>query len=125
MTVMTNSAADQRMSALQKANQVRTGRAALKIEIASLSPMDGRRRVAEILRDPPPCMETVRVHELLRCCRLIGIGKAYRFLARHRVSDARRIGTLTQRQVSMIAAELEKPGVLGSVWDHMREESAS
>jgi hypothetical protein len=56
---------EQAIGALARATAVKTQRRALQREIHSLGPHDGRRRVAEVLRDPSDYMEDLAVGELL------------------------------------------------------------
>jgi hypothetical protein len=64
---------EQRLRALEQANEVRTVRAELKKELAS-----GTIELVQILADPPPCVRTARVRDLLLVLPKIASVKAAR-----------------------------------------------
>jgi len=84
---------EQRLRALEQANQVRTARAALKQELAA-----GKIELAHILADPPPCMRTARVRDLLLVLPKIGSVRAARILAHCGIAHSKTLGGLTERQ---------------------------
>jgi hypothetical protein len=90
-----------RLAALQLANDVRRGRAALKREIAT-----GSVRVADVLVDPPAVAAGIPVAALLVSQRGWGRVKSSRFLLSNGVSETRKLGELSQRQRELLAAEL-------------------
>ena len=84
---------EQRLRALEQANEVRTARAELKRELAS-----GTIELVQILVDPPPCMRTARVRDLLLVLPKIGSVKAARILAHCGIAHSKTLGGLTERQ---------------------------
>lgn len=95
----------QRREALAQASAVRTQRAALKAELRS-----GRRSLAELLAEPPACLERIKVAELLRALPGYGPVRVERLLARCRVSPAKTLAGLTARQRSELMAALGHAG---------------
>ena len=91
----------QHMQALDRANDVRLARAALKRKVAA-----GRVAAAEIVEQAPPETETMTIAELLTSQRRWGSIRARKFLAPLALSETKRLGTLTPRQRSMLADEL-------------------
>ena len=84
---------EQRLVALEQANEVRTARAALKKELAA-----GKVELVQILADPPSCMRTARVRDLLLVLPKIGSVKAARILAHCGIAHSKTLGGLTERQ---------------------------
>jgi hypothetical protein len=78
------------LCALAKANEVRVARAQLKRGVAA-----GRIELARVLADPPTCVQTAKVNELL----VPRIGPAGRSCARPLSDRARKtVGSLSGRQ---------------------------
>jgi predicted flap endonuclease-1-like 5' DNA nuclease len=88
-----NRSREQRLRALEQANQVRSARASLKQELAS-----GKLELAQIVADPPACAETARVRDLLLALPTIGAVKAGRILARCGIAHSKTLAGLTDRQ---------------------------
>ena len=84
---------EQRLRALEQANEVRTARAELKKELAS-----GKIELAQILADPPPCVRTARVRDLLLVLPKIGSVKAARILAHCGIAHSKTLAGLSERQ---------------------------
>ena len=84
---------DQRMEALQRANDIRTRRAQLKRDLKA-----GRTSVRELLLDPPEYVETAKVFDMLLAVPKYGRVKVNRILTVCRVSPSKTIGGLSQRQ---------------------------
>ena len=84
---------DQRMEALKRANDIRVKRAKLKKDLK-----DGRVRVEQILRNPPEYVETAKVFDILMAVPKFGRVKAARFLNQARISQAKTVGGLSERQ---------------------------
>lgn len=91
----------QRMSALEKANEIRIYRAALKREIAA-----GLVDAAGKLTDNDPMLETMKVHELLMAMPGTGRVKVNRILTREQVSPSKTIGGLSARQRGALVTAL-------------------
>jgi len=84
---------DQRMEALKRANDIRVKRAKLKKDLK-----DGRVRIDSVLRNPPEYVETAKVFDILMAVPKFGRVKAARFLNQARISQAKTVGGLSERQ---------------------------
>jgi hypothetical protein len=84
---------EQRLRALEQANEVRTARAKLKKELAS-----GKIELVQILADPPACVRTARIRDVLVVVPKIGSVRAGRILAQCRIAHSKTLGGLTDRQ---------------------------
>lgn len=103
MTTLSNSPAksavapertlNQRMDALQKANVIRSQRAALKKDLKA-----GRVSIHSLLQDPPEYLETAKVIELLLAVPKYGRVKANKILQQCRISPSKTVGGLSERQ---------------------------
>ena len=93
--------APQHMRALQRANEVRLARAALKHSVA-----DGATTVAQILLASPWEAATMPIAELLMSQRRWGATRCSRFLADLGITETRTVGSLTDRQRRMLATML-------------------
>ncbi len=83
----------QRLDALQRANVVRTERAQLKRDLKS-----GRVAIQTLLLDPPACMITAKVFDILLAVPKYGRVKANRTLRDCRISPSKTMGGLSARQ---------------------------
>jgi hypothetical protein len=81
------------MEALRRANDIRSERARLKERLRS-----GEMVIVDVLSDPPECVHTAKVMDLLLAVPKYGRVKANRILERCRISPARTINGLTPRQ---------------------------
>lgn len=93
----------QRMEALQKANAIRSQRAQLKKELKS-----GELDIVAVLKDPPEFLRTAKVIDLLLVVPKFGRVKATRVLTRCRISQAKTVGGLSERQRTELCDTLEK-----------------
>jgi hypothetical protein len=84
---------DQRMEALQRANDVRVRRAQLKRDLKS-----GRVTIEAILLDPPEWVSTAKVFDMLMAVPKFGRVKAARLLNQCRISQSKTVGGLSERQ---------------------------
>ena len=84
---------EQRLRALEQANEIRTARAKLKRELAS-----GKIELVQILADPPACVRTARIRDVLMVVPKIGSVRAGRILAQCRIAHSKTLGGLTDRQ---------------------------
>ena len=84
---------DQRMEALQRANDIRVRRAQLKRDLK-----DGRVQIESILLDPPEYVSTAKVFDMLMAVPKFGRVKAARFLNTCRISQSKTVGGLSDRQ---------------------------
>ena len=94
----------QRLRALERANEIRLERAALKRRIAA-----GEVSAAEVILDPPKAAESWSVGDLLMSQRRWGTTRCRRFLARNGITETKPIGTLTDRQRRLLADSLRPP----------------
>jgi hypothetical protein len=84
---------DQRMDALKRANNIRTARAKLKKDLKA-----GRTSILDLLESPPEYILTAKVFDLLLAVPKYGRVKANRVLNQCRVSPAKTVGGLSERQ---------------------------
>jgi hypothetical protein len=84
---------EQRLRALEKANEVRLARAQLKRELAA-----GKIELAQVLTNPPPCAQTAKLRELLLAVPRIGPATVHRALAHCQIAYAKTIAGLSDRQ---------------------------
>jgi len=84
---------DQRMDALQRANDIRVKRAQLKRDLKT-----GSVQVEEILSNPPDYVGTAKVFDMLMAVPKFGRVKAARFLNQCRISPSKTIAGLSDRQ---------------------------
>lgn len=84
---------DQRMAALKRANGIRSARASLKRDLKA-----GRTTIHDLLHSPPEYVLTAKVFDMLLAVPKYGRVKANRVLQQCRVSPAKTIGGLSERQ---------------------------
>jgi hypothetical protein len=84
---------NQRMDALQRANEIRMRRAQLKRDLKS-----GRRSIHELLSEPPEYVETAKVFDMLLAVPKYGRVKANKILVNCRIAPSKTIGGLSERQ---------------------------
>lgn len=90
------------MEALQKANAIRSQRAQLKKELKA-----GELDIVEVLTSPPDFLKTAKVIDLLLVVPKFGRVKATRVLTRCRISQAKTVGGLSERQRSELCETLQ------------------
>lgn len=83
----------QRMDALRRANDIRSERARLKESLRN-----GDIAIIEVLSDPPACVATAKVLDLVLAVPKYGRVKANKLLERCRVSSSKTVNGLTPRQ---------------------------
>jgi hypothetical protein len=91
--------APQHMQALQRANEVRLARAALKRRVA-----EGRITVAAVILSCPWEAASMTIAELLLSQRRWGSTRSTRFLAQIGMSETKTVGSMTERQRYALAA---------------------
>lgn len=91
----------QRQEALVKANDIRTYRAELKIDLKK-----GRETVYSLLLDPPERLETMKIFDLLLAIPKHGRVKVNKLLVHCRISPSKTIGGLSQRQRTELVSML-------------------
>ncbi len=84
---------DQRMEALNRANEVRSRRAALKADLKH-----ARVKMPDILADPPEYLLTAKVADLLMAAPKCGRVKSARIMEQCRISPSKTVGGLSERQ---------------------------
>jgi hypothetical protein len=94
---------DQRIDALNRANEIRTLRAALKRDLKA-----GTTSIDALMLDPPACLQTAKVLDVLLALPKIGKVKAATILDSCRVSPSKTFGGLTDRQRAEFAARLNQ-----------------
>lgn len=95
---------DQRMAALELANDVRHRRSVAKRDLRA-----GRVSVADYIASPPEWMLTMKVIDLLVAAPKIGRVKANQILWRSRCSPSKTIGGISDRQRAEITSWLPTP----------------
>ena len=92
------------MRALQRANEVRLARAALKRRVAA-----GQLTAADVILNCPQELEGLAVAELLMSQRRWGHTRCRRILTAVPLSETKTIGSMTDRQRHALAAMLTAP----------------
>lgn len=93
---------DQRMRALQHANEIRIGRSVLKRKIRA-----GATDVAAVLSDPPVCVRSMKVFDLLCVIPKFGPVRATRLMRALSVSPSKTVAGMSGRQREAVIRELE------------------
>jgi hypothetical protein len=88
---------DRRMIALGRANEVRTARAKLKQDLR-----EGKVSIEQVLVRPPEHVSTAQVFDLLVAVPKVGPVRAGRLLNTARISHAKAVGALSDRQRSCL-----------------------
>ena len=94
---------DQRMDALKRANNIRTARAQLKRDLKA-----GRTTITDVLGDPPDYLVTAKVFDMLLAVPKYGRVKTNRILKQCKVSPAKTIGGLSDRQRQELVSLLQR-----------------
>jgi hypothetical protein len=89
------------LQALERANAVRLARAELKRQIA-----DGEVAAADIILAPPYEARSWSVADLLMSQRRWGTTRCRNFLSRNAIGETKPVGSLTERQRRLLAAQL-------------------
>jgi hypothetical protein len=92
----------QRLRALERANEIRLARAALKRSIAL-----GQVSAAEVILDCPDAAFSWPVGELLISQRRWGSTRCRKFLSRNQIGETKPVGALTDRQRQVLAVSLD------------------
>ena len=83
----------QRMEALRRANDIRSERARLKEKLRM-----GELNIIDVLGDPPECVHTAKVFDLVLAVPKFGRVKAGKLLECCRISSSKTVNGLTYRQ---------------------------
>ena len=94
---------NQRMDALQRANEIRTRRAQLKRDLKG-----GRVSIHALLLEPPTYVETAKVFDMLLAVPKYGRVKVNKILATCRISPSKTIGGLSERQRGELVSMLRR-----------------
>src|SRR5437588_2202656 len=94
---------NQRMDALQRANEIRTRRAQLKRDLKA-----GRYSIHQLLAEPPEFTETAKVFDMLLAVPKYGRVKVNKILAQCRISPSKTIGGLSERQRTELVSLLRR-----------------
>jgi hypothetical protein len=94
---------DQRMRALEAANEIRTKRAKLKKDLKA-----GKMRIDALLMDPPEYLHSAKVFDLMLAVPKYGRVKVNRVLNQCRISPSKTIGGLSVRQRAELVALLRR-----------------
>ena len=92
---------EQRLDALNRANDIRTKRARLKKDLKG-----GRVKIQELLRNPPDYILTAKVIDMLLAVPKYGRVKVNRILHQCRISPSKTIGGLSERQRNELIGHL-------------------
>ena len=84
---------DQRMEALNRANEIRVARAQLKRDLKQR-----RIRIEQVIADPPEYVLTAKVYDMLVAVPRLGRVKVGRLLTQCRISQSKTVGGLSERQ---------------------------
>ncbi|HVE80985.1 MAG TPA: integration host factor, actinobacterial type [Candidatus Dormibacteraeota bacterium] len=95
---------DQRMSALEKANEIRIRRAEFKRQLSACEA-----DLRETLLDVPAWLATMKVVDAVRAVPKIGRVKTRQILLQKKISPSKTLGGLSARQRQAIIAELPDP----------------
>ena len=93
----------QRLRALERANEIRLARAAIKRRIAM-----GEVSAAEVILECPDAAASWPVSELLMSQRRWGTTRCRRFLTRNHITETKPVGALTDRQRRVLAGSLSE-----------------
>lgn len=94
---------DQRMKALEMANEIRTRRAQLKRDLKA-----GKVTIDELLLDPPEWLGSAKVFDIILAVPKYGRVKVNRILNHCRISPSKTIGGLSERQRAELVTLLRR-----------------
>ncbi|MCA1571661.1 MAG: hypothetical protein LC798_15375 [Chloroflexi bacterium] len=113
---MSTAAVPQNMTALAKANTIRIGRSALRLQVAA-----GEVRAVDVLADPPACTHTLTVAGLLGWQHRWGDDRTRRVLVRAGVRETQTLAALTDRQRARVARAMGDLEAAASILGRERE----
>jgi S13-like H2TH domain len=102
-TVAPERSYNQRMEALQRANDIRSRRAQLKRDLKA-----GRQPIDELLLAPPAYLETAKVFDLLLAVPKYGRVKVNKILTQCKISPSKTVGGLSERQRRELVAFMRR-----------------
>lgn len=109
MTAISDPFTLQRRNALERANETRLAQARIKLNIMSMSRLEGCRLVAAMLDDPTGFVPSMRVGHLLHAPSRVGGKSVRKWLGKAQVGSAdRRVSELSARQRVVLAGLLRE-----------------
>jgi hypothetical protein len=94
---------EQRMRALERANQIRSRRAQLKRDLKA-----GKVKVESLLLDPPDYVLSAKAFDMILAVPKYGRVKANKILTQCRISPSKTIGGLSERQRGELVLQLRR-----------------
>jgi S13-like protein len=94
---------EQRMRALQRANQIRSARAQLKRDLKG-----GKAKIETLLLDPPEYVLSAKAFDMILAVPKYGRVKANKILTQCRISPSKTIGGLSERQRAELVSMLRR-----------------
>jgi hypothetical protein len=94
---------DQRMRALQRANEIRSRRAQLKRDLKG-----GKVKIESLLLDPPDYVLSAKAFDMILAVPKYGRVKANKVLTQCRISPSKTIGGLSERQRGELVGQLRR-----------------
>lgn len=101
MSAMPVRSLEQRREALVHANEIRSARKTLKLDVKAK-----RVSMADVLLAPPAEVASMKVGELLRSVPQFGPVKTDKWLRRRMISPSKTFGGMTERQRGELASDL-------------------
>src|SRR5919197_2950058 len=92
---------EQRMRALQRANEIRSKRAELKRDLKA-----GKTKIEALLLDPPDYVMSAKAFDMILAVPKYGRVKANKILTQCRLSPSKTIGGLSQRQRGELVSQI-------------------
>lgn len=92
-----------RDASLQLANRIRIERSKVKQDLRT-----GEVQLGELLHNPPRCIHTMPIFDLLMTLPRYGKSRVNRWLTRAMVSPSKHVGTLTERQIGVLMVGYRK-----------------
>ena len=94
---------EQRMKALNNANEIRTARAQLKRDLKA-----GKAQINKLLLDPPDYVLSAKAFDMILAVPKYGRVKANKILTQCRISPSKTIGGLSERQRAELVHMLQR-----------------
>ena len=94
---------EQRMKALNKANEIRTARAQLKRDLKA-----GKVKIQTLLLDPPEYVMSAKAFDMILAVPKYGRVKANKILTQCRIAPSKTIGGLSERQRAELVLMLRR-----------------
>ena len=94
---------EQRMRALNRANEIRSKRAQLKRDLKA-----GKAKIESLLLDPPEYVMSAKAFDMMLAVPKYGRVKANRILSHCRISPSKTIGGLSERQRAELVTQLRR-----------------